>query len=155
MGGGIAIILLIEAGPVAFHWISFIIGLIYLAAAAAGRSRGSLWAPGLMLSAEGLIIAGWIGDGRSPADLRFLALTVLALGTGALVAAFMNRIGYDITAMSVAVTLVAFGAFVLAVQQGVPIIGGGNVYVYGAMFIAGGIVAVVATLRPPHPQGDK
>lgn len=146
--GGIVMILLIEIGPVAFYWISLIIGLTYLAAAAASRSRGSLWAPGLMLSVAGLIIALWIRDGRSPADLQFLALTILALGTGATVAALMDRIGYDITAMSVALTLVAFGAFVLAVQEGVPIVGARNVYVYGGMFIVGGVVSIVRASRP-------
>lgn len=90
-------ILLIEIGPVAFYWISLIIGLNYLAAAASSRSRGSLWARGLMLSVAGLIVALWIREGRSPADLQFLGLNILALGTGATVAALMDRNRCEIT----------------------------------------------------------
>ncbi|MBW3613696.1 MAG: hypothetical protein KY439_00075 [Actinobacteria bacterium] len=146
ISGGLMMILLIKTGLVAFYWVTFIIGLTYLAAAVLSRSRGSLWAPGLMLTVAGGIIALWIDAGRSPADIDFLALTILALGTGAVVAACMNRVGYYISAMSVALTLVAFGAFFLGAHRATSLLPR-NVYVFGGMFVAGGLLSVLRARR--------
>ncbi len=92
------------------------VGFTYVAAAAASGGRGSLWAPGLMLVASGMAMALWLENGHSTADLEFLGVTVLGLRTGGVLAAFMTRAGYDITAMSVAMTVMGFGGFVLAAQ---------------------------------------
>lgn len=148
--GGIMMILLIKTGLVPFYWVTLMIGLTYVVAAVLSHSRGSLWAPGLMLSVAGLIVGLWIGDSHSPASLEFLALTILALGTGAVVAASMNRVGYDISAMSVALTLVAFGSIVLVAQQG-PVVIVGNVYVVGGMFVGGGVLSLLQAGRHSDP----
>ncbi len=113
-------IVLIETGWLAFYWTPLIVGLTYVAAAAASGGRGSLWAPGLMLVASGMAMALWLENGRSTADLEFLGVTVLGLGAGGVLAAFMTRAGYDITAMSLAMTVMAFGGFVLAAQHELP-----------------------------------
>ncbi len=146
--GGITMIVLIETGLVPFYWVVLMVGLTYLAAAAAGRSRGSLWAPGLMLVIGGLAIALWLRTGRPPGTLQFLGLTVTALGVGAMAASFLKRAGYDITAMGVSMTLVAFGGFILAAQRGIFT---RNIYVYGGLLILGGLVAIAKTFRPSEP----
>jgi drug/metabolite transporter superfamily protein YnfA len=143
--GGITMIILIGTGLIPFYWVVAMVGLTYLAAAAAGRSRGSLWAPGLMLVIGGLAIALWLRTGRPPGTLQFLGLTVTALGVGAVAASFLKRAGYDITAMSVSMTLVAFGGFILTAQRGIFT---RNIYAYGGLFILGGLVAIAKTFRP-------
>lgn len=149
--GGITMILLVETGLLAFYWVVLMVGLTYLAAAAASGSRGSLWAPGLMLSIAGVAIALWLQDGRPPNTLKFLGLIVTALGSGGVVASFLTRAGYDITAMSVSMTLAAFGGFVLAAQQGIFT---RNIFVYGGMFIVWGLLGVAKTFAVSRP-GDE
>lgn len=144
--GGMAMIVLVKTGLLPFYWVPLILGLTYLAAAAASGGRGSLWAPGLTLSIAGLAIGLWLNSGRSAYDLQFLGLTILGLGTGGVLAALMARAGYDITAMSVAMTIMAFGGIVLAVQltaqEGITFLAG-NVYLYGGLLIVWGLVGVV------------
>jgi hypothetical protein len=149
--GGLTMIVLVETGLLAFYWVVLMVGLTYLAAAAASGSRGSLWAPGLMLSIAGLAIALWLQDGRPPGTLQFLGLTVTALGTGGVVASFLTTAGYDITAMSVSMTLAAFGGFVLAAQQGIVT---RNIFVYGGMFIVWGLVGVAKTFARSRPEDE-
>lgn len=112
-----------------YYWFPLMLGVIYLAGAIAGRSRGTLWAPGLMTTAAGVAIALWIRDGR-PFDFQFLALTILALGLGAVLAAALAEVGgLAISAMSIATMLLLFGGFLLAEQQGIALITG-STYVY-------------------------
>lgn len=142
--GGISMIILVESGLLPFYWVVLMVGLTYLAAAAAGRSRGSFWAPGLMLSLTGLAIALWLQDGRPPYSLEFLGLTVTALGTGGILGSFLTRVGFEITAMSVAMTVASFGAFVLAAQRGIFT---RNIFVYGGLLIFCGTVVIAKTFR--------
>ncbi|MEJ7764128.1 MAG: hypothetical protein WKF86_01405 [Acidimicrobiales bacterium] len=148
IAGGITMIVLVETGVLAFYWVSLMVGLTYLAAAAVGKSRGSLWAPGLMLSAAGLAIALWLRDGRLPQSLEFLGLIITALGVGAVAASFLTRAGYAITPMSVATTVLAFGGFLLAAQRGIFT---RNIFVYGGLIIVCGLGVMASTFTSSRP----
>lgn len=116
--GAVVIAVLVEGGFLAFYWFPALTGLTYLAAAAAGRSRGTLWGPGLVITVVGLAAALWLRDGRMPDSFQFLALAVLALGLGGVLAALLGQLrGLAISAMSVALPVLLFGAFALLEQQ--------------------------------------
>lgn len=116
--GAVAIVALIETELVPFYWFPTLTGLTYLAAAAAGRSRGTLWGPGFVITSVGLGAALWLRDGRMPDSFQLLALAVMALGLGGVLAALLTQVkGFCISAMSVAMPVLLFGVFALLEQQ--------------------------------------
>jgi len=136
--GALLIVALIETEVIPFYWFPTLTGLTYLAAAAAGRSRGTLWAPGFIITSVGLAAALWLRDGRMPDSFQFLALAVMALGLGGVLAGLLAQArGFSISAMSVSLSVLLFGVFALLEQQMVKYIAG-ETYVYVALLVAWG-----------------
>ncbi len=107
-------------------------------AAAAGRSRGTLWGPGFVISSVGLAAALWLRDGRMPDSFQFLALAVLALGLGGVLAALLGQVrSFAISPMSVALPVLLFGVFALLEQQMVSPFAG-QTWVYAALLAVWG-----------------
>jgi len=131
--GAIAIVALVETEALAFYWFPTLTGLTYLGAAAAGRSRGTLWGPGLVITTVGVAAALWLRDGRMPDSFQFLALAVMALGLGGVLAGLLAQVrGLSISAMSVAMPVLLFGLFALLEQQMVSPFAG-QTWVYAAL----------------------
>lgn len=129
--GAVAIAGLVEGGILDYSTFPLLLGLVYLAAAAVSRSHGTLWGPGLVTTAVGLAIALWYGAGRGGDSFQLLALTVMALGLGGVLAALLGQLrSLVITPMSIALPVLLFGAFSLLEQQRVePVTGSTWVYV--------------------------
>lgn len=129
--GAVLIAILIKGDILKFYWFPVLTGLTYLAAAGVSGSRSTLWAPGLIVTSFGLGAALWLRDGRAPDSFQLLALGVLAIGLGAVIAGLMNEYaGYAISTMSVALSVLLLGAFLLLEQQAVsPIAGKPDVYI--------------------------
>jgi len=145
--GAIVIVALIETEILAFYWFPTLTGLTYLAAAAAGRSRGTLWGPGLVITSLGLAAAAWLADGRMPDSFQFLALAVMALGLGGVLAALLAQVrGFSISPMSVAMPVLLFGVFALLEQQMVSPVAGQS-WVYAALLAAWGAYELFAAGR--------
>ncbi len=118
--GSVLIGVLIEGHVLAFYWFPALAGLTYLTAAAVSRSRGTLWAPGFIVLSVGLAVALWLGSGRPADSFEFLALAVMSLGLGGVLAAGIGQVrGWAITPMSVALSVLLFGAFALLEHQGI------------------------------------
>jgi hypothetical protein len=118
--GALVIVALVETKTIKFYWFPTLTGLTYLAAAAAGRSRGTLWGPGFVITSVGLAAALWLRDGRMPDSFQFLALAVMALGLGGVLAGLLAQArGFSISAMSVSLSVLLFGVFALLEQQAV------------------------------------
>lgn len=137
IAGAVLIAVLIEGGLLAFYWFPALAGLTYLAAAAVSRSRGTLWGPGLVITVVGLAAALWLGDGRTPDSFQFLALAVMALGLGGVLAALLAQRDLAIGPMSVALPVVLFGIFALLEQQMVAPFAG-QTWVYLALLVVWG-----------------
>lgn len=136
--GAVVIVALIETELLAFYWFPMLTGLTYLAAAAAGRSRGTLWGPGFVITSVGLAAALWLRDARMPDSFQFLALAVMALGLGGVLAALLAQVkGFSVSAMSVAMPVLLFGVFALLEQQMVSPFAG-QTWVYAALLAAWG-----------------
>jgi hypothetical protein len=136
--GAVVIVALIETETIPFYWFPTLTGLTYLAAAAAGRSRGTLWGPGFVVTSVGLAAALWLRDGRMPDSFQFLALAVMALGLGGVLAGLLAQArGFSISAMSVAMPVLLFGVFALLEQQMVSPFAG-QTWVYAALLAVWG-----------------
>lgn len=136
--GALVIVALVETETVPYYWFPTLTGLTYLAAAAAGRSRGTLWGPGFVITSVGLSAALWLRDGRSADSFEFLALAVMALGLGGVLAALLTQVkGFSISAMSVAMPVLLFGVFALLEQQAVSPFAG-QTWVYAALLVVWG-----------------
>jgi len=150
LAGAAVLLLLVEGRGVRFFWVPLLIGVTYLLAAAAGRSTGPLWAPGWVLGVVGLTEALWFRAGRPADSFEFAQLTLLAAGTGALLAVAMTAIGVRVSAMSLALAVLLTGAFNLAEAKAVPYVAG-NTWLYAALLVGWGLyeldVARRATLR--------
>ena len=119
-----------------------VLGITYLAAAAAGRSRGPLWAPGWVLTAVGLAEAAWFHADRPADSFEFAELTLLAAGTGAVLAVAMSVLRVHVSAVSVAMAVLLTGAFNLAEADGVRGISG-NVWFYAALLALWGVAELL------------
>lgn len=120
IAGAAFIVGLLETEVLPYYWIVCLIGVTYLVAAAAGRSRGTLWGPGFVITSVGLAAALWLRDGRPGDSFQFLALAVMALGLGGVLAALLGQArGFTISAMSIATPVLLFGGFALLEQQAV------------------------------------
>jgi len=138
IAGAVLMVALIETETIPFYWFPTLTGLTYLAAAAAGRSRGTLWAPGFVITSVGLGVALWLRDGRAVDSYQFLALAAMALGLGGVLAALLAQVrGYSISAMSVSLSVLLFGVFNLLEQQAVKPFAG-QTWAYAALLAAWG-----------------
>ena len=118
--GAVLLAVLISGGVIPRYWFPLLTGLTYLVAAAVSRSRGTLWAPGLIISTVGLAVALWLRDGKPADSFQFLALAVMALGLGGVLAALLGQLqAKAISAMSVSLSVLLFGAFLLLEQQAI------------------------------------
>jgi len=124
LAGAAVLLLLVEGRGVRFFWVPLLLGVTYLLAAAAGRSTGPLWAPGWVLGVAGLLEALWFRAGRPADSFELAQLTLLAAGTGALLAVAMTSIGVRVSAMSLALAVLLTGAFNLVEAKAVPHVAG-------------------------------
>ncbi len=149
LAGAAALLLLVELGGLPFYWVPLVIGLTYLAAAAASRSRAPLWAPGWVLSCVGATEALWFSAGRPADSFELAQLTLLAAGTGALLAVALGRLGVHVTTMSLAMAVLLTGAFNLAQARAVPGVAG-NAWLYAGLLAAWGLYVLRTHGRKNH-----
>ncbi len=146
--GAALIVALIETEVLAYYWLPALAGLTYLAAAAAGRSRGELWGPGFVVTIAGLAVALWFRDGRPADSLQLLSLLVMALGLGGVLAALLAHVrGLSVSAMSVALPTLLVGAVFLLEQQGIRPFAG-EIWFYAGLLAAWGLYELRPVREP-------
>ena len=106
IAGGVAVALLVRpVGPLAQTWIPLLVGLAFVAAAGLTGPRSPLWGPGLVVSAYGtaeVVNAATDVPGSG-------AWTLVAIGLGGLLAAYLGSRGWAMSAASVASPVVFIG----------------------------------------------
>ncbi len=145
--GAAVLLLLVEIGGVDFYWVPLLLGVTYLLAAAAGRSTGPLWAPGWVLGAVGLTDALWFHALRPADSFELTQLTLLAAGTGAVLAVAMTAVGVRVSTMSLALAVLLTGAFNVAEAKAVPYVAD-NIWLYAALLAAWGLYELVVARYP-------
>ncbi len=111
LAGAVAIVLLVQPiGFLDYYFNPLLIGLAFLAAAAATGPRSPLWGAGLVTTAWGVakviennVEVSWAGG-----------MTMLALGLGGLIAAYLATRGWSVSPASVAwpVAFIGIGIFI-------------------------------------------
>lgn len=93
-------------GPLEFLWTPFLLGLAYLAAAAAGGRRGGFWATGLILAGWGIgvLLATKLKIGVSAADGY-----LIGIGAAALVGGLLARGGFAVDLVGIGATALVAG----------------------------------------------
>ncbi len=90
IAGAVLIVALVETGILAYYWFPTLTGLTCLAAAAAGRSHGTLWALGFVVtsgSGSGAVAARRPGGRQLPIPRQ----AVMALGLGGVIVALLAQ----------------------------------------------------------------
>jgi len=155
LAGAALLVLLVEVAGLRFFWVPLVLGLTYLLAAGAGRSLGPLWAPGWVLSAVGLTEGLWFHAARPADSFELAQLTLLAAGTGAVLAAAMSAVGVRVSAMGTALAVLITGAFNLAEARAVPHVAG-NTWLYAGLLALWGLYELVAPQRAGRrPRGAR
>lgn len=106
LGALVVSLAVVPIGPLPFYVTPLILGLTYLAAAAVGGRRATLWAPGLIITAWGCGVL-LVFSGTLTAD--FPAVAVTALGIGAAMAALMGRAGFRVDSIAIALSVLFAG----------------------------------------------
>ena len=103
---GAAIYAALVYGPLEFLWTPFLLGVVYLAAAAAGGRRGGLWATGLVLTGWGIgvLMSNKLDMGVSTADGY-----LIGVGLAALVGGVLARSGFSVDLVGVGATALIAG----------------------------------------------
>lgn len=146
LAGAVLLLGLVRGAGLRFYWVPLALGLTYLLAAAASRSRATLWGPGWVLAAVGLTEGLWFNAHRSADSFEFAELTLLAAGTGTVLAAGMRAFGVLVSTMSLALAVLLTGAFNLAEAKAVPHVSG-NIWLYTGLLALWG-AALLARARP-------
>ena len=134
---------LVGGDVVARYWLVLLVGLVYLAAAAAGRSRDGLWAPGLLVTPVGLTVGLWIDAGRPFDTFQLACLLLLSVGLGTVVAGLLDRRpGWSISPLALSVPPLLLGGSFLVDQQQVPVLAG-RTWPYAVLLALWGLYELV------------
>lgn len=135
-------------GPLPFYTTPLILGLTYLAAAAVGGRRATLWAPGLIITAWGGAVVLVFSH---TLDADFTAVAVTSLGVGATAAALLGRAGVRVKAIAVSLSVLLAGLTELVASLGVAVLGQG--WFYGAL-LGVWVLSDLARLSPLMRTGS-
>ena len=113
LAGALVLSVALGSSPDHLYLVPLGLGLVYLAAAAAGGRRGGYWATALVLLGWGAAVL-WVREGRP--DLDVSGLYLLGAGLGAALGVVLSRRGFSVDPLGLAITIAAAG-LVLAVSS--------------------------------------
>lgn len=139
---GAVVYALLVHGPLQFYWTPLLLGLVYVAAAAAGGRRGGLWATALVLTGWGVgVLLATKLDSVSSGDGY-----LLGIGGGIVVAGVLARSGFAIDLVSVGGTVLIAG--ILHNAAGDPVQALVKPWPYIALLAGVGALNLVLALAP-------
>lgn len=150
LAGAAAVLLLVSTGVLSRTWLVLLVGVVYLAAAAAGRSRDALWAPGLVVTAVGLSLGLWIESGRPFDSFQLTCLLLLSVGLGTVLTGLVA----DPSPASLAVPPLLLGASFLVDQQAVPVLAYAS-WPYAVLLAAFGAYELARSGRAPDSSDSR
>ena len=149
-----AAFLVIIVSPVAgrFYWTPLTIGVAYLAAAVVGGRRGGHWATACALTGWGAAVT-FVGAAHPDLDTSGLYLTGAGLGVAAGLA--LQRFGFDVSSMGLAVTIAAGGAILALTPKTSGVLDDARTYAVGLGLVALVNLALAARAgRAPRRRPD-
>jgi hypothetical protein len=106
LAGALALNVVVVPDDRRFYWTPLVVGLAYLAAAAAGGRRGGHWATACVLVGWGAAVV-FVGAARP--DLDVAGLYMVGTGLGAVTGLLLGRAGVDVDPLGLAVAITAAG----------------------------------------------
>lgn len=106
LGGAVLFAIVVGPDPDRFYLVPLGVGLVYLAAAAAGGRRGGYWATAVVLVGWGVAVVG-AREGRP--DLDAAGLYLLGAGIGGSAGLLLARRGFAVDPLGVTATVAAAG----------------------------------------------
>jgi len=150
LAGSVVFLLAVGGSADAFYWTPFGIGLVYLAAAAAGGRQGGYWAGAFVFSGWGAAVL--IAQLARP-DLDIAGLYLAGAGLGAMIAVAAPRAGIRSEPMGAAGAIVVAGA-ILALAGRWPPLTEARTYalLVGAVGLVNVVWALLAKREPQRPR---
>ncbi len=149
LAGALALELLVAHGSLRFYWTPLILGITYLAAAAAGGRRGSYWATACVLMGWGLAVV-YVGETK-PTDIDPAGAYLVGAGLGAVAGTILARQHFDVSPLGLGATAAAAG-LILAISPRAPDL----LYdarTFALVIAAVGLVNLALAVRPDRGAG--
>lgn len=116
LAGALFLVFIVAPEAERFYWTPLTIGLAYLGAAVAGGRDGGHWATACALTGWGAAV---VLAGAARPDLDVSGVYLVGAGLGAIAGLLLQRAGFSVSTMGLAVTITA-GGLVLALTTQAP-----------------------------------
>ena len=146
LAGALFLVVIVAPAEERFYWTPLTIGLAYLGAAIAGGRDGGHWATACALTGWGAAVV-LAGAARPDLDVSGLYLTGAGLGVTA--GLLLQRAGFSVDPMGLAVTIVVGGLALALTTQAPGLLDDARTY---AALIAAVAIANVILARAPRLQ---
>jgi hypothetical protein len=143
LAGALFLVLVVAPDDGRFYWTPLTIGLAYLGAAIAGGRDGGHWATACALTGWGAAV---VLAGAARPDLDVSGLYLTGAGLGAAAGLLLQRAGFSVNPMGLAVTI-AVGGLALALTTQAPGLLD-DARTYAALIAAVAVVNVILALAP-------
>lgn len=150
VGGILTAVLVVPVGSQELYWLPLLTGATYLAAALAGGRRGAFWAPAAVVGVFGLIAVLVLGKHVTD-PVATGSWETIAVGVGLVVALVLQRAGFAVDLLGVALAGIILSVFLYLVdkapQDGFFV----KAWPYGVLLVVWGIWE----LRPARRAGSQ
>ncbi len=142
--------LAIGSSPTGFYWTPLALGLVYLAGALSGGSRGSYWATSVVLIGWGAAVV--VVRQLNP-NLDTSGLYLLGAGLGATTGVLLRRRGFAVDPLGMTLTVAVGGAVLALESRYSSLLGDARFYalLIGAVGLVNLVLGAVAGEEPSQP----
>jgi hypothetical protein len=143
LAGALFLVFVVAPDDGRFYWTPLTVGLAYLGAAIAGGRDGGHWATACALTGWG---ASVVLAGAARPDLDVSGLYLIGAGLGATAGLLLERAGFSVNPMGLAITITA-GGLALALTTQAPGLFA-DARTYAALIAAVAVVNIALALAP-------
>jgi hypothetical protein len=147
LAGAVFLVFVVAPEDDRFYWTPLVIGLAYLSAAAAGGRRGGHWATACALTGWGAAV---VLAGAARPDLDVSGLYLAGAGLGAVAGLLLQRAGFDVNPMGLAVTITGGGVILALTTQAAGVLD--DARTYAAALGVVGLVNIGIALLTRRPR---
>ncbi len=141
LAGAAVLVLVVAPDGARFYWTPLTIGLAYLAAAAAGGRHGGHWATACALTGWGAAV--FLAGAAKP-DLDVSGLYLAGAGLGVVAGLMLERAGFGVNPLGIALTIAAGGLVLAFTTQGKGVLDDARTYAVALAVVAVVNVALAA-----------
>ncbi len=148
LAGALFLAIVVAPDDSRFYWTPLTLGLAYLGAAIAGGRDGGHWATACALTGWGLAV---VYAGAVRPDLDTAGLYLVGAGLGVTTGLLLQRAGFAVDALGLAITVTAAGAVLALTAQAGDVLGDARFYAAAVAAVA--VINVVLALRDRAAAG--